>query len=428
DRGIEHAARARGRFTAEHVKARGIAAQPRHHIVEGPEVLVGGELPERARRPRIDPAAEPPEGGIGVDRHDVVLPAEFGEQRADAGGHRRLPHTALAQHADLAVAVQAGLDGRFELRLLPWGGRRAQVDQAKGGDPQDASPTPVGYFVGRRRRGRRRPALGRRGRPGRRTSGRRSRRPRGALGPVRRGTRRVRRGSRRVRRRGARPLGPQTVPQEFVALVHGLLGCRASIVAPVARPRLASYVISATVQRATPGVTNTGSSISSRRRCRNLQTRPGSPRGPRGATSGALSTLIPAPNSAAPGPGGVDSKPDVVGFPGPWPPAGGAAVREVTGPSSGAATSPISGDSEIYDPAGRRLDLTKLACQAGIVISFYDLSRPVPGHRSELHGNPYRIISARGHSPSRQGRRGFSPQPSGATSSGPPPRSRRTFT
>ncbi|OOK76589.1 hypothetical protein BZL30_3893 [Mycobacterium kansasii] len=27
-----------------------------------------------------------------------------------------------------------------------------------------------------------------------------------------------------------------------------------------------------------------------------------------------------------------------------------------------------------------------MACQAGIVISFYDLSRSVPGHRSALHG------------------------------------------
>jgi hypothetical protein len=27
-----------------------------------------------------------------------------------------------------------------------------------------------------------------------------------------------------------------------------------------------------------------------------------------------------------------------------------------------------------------------LACQAGIVISFYDLSKPAPGHRSALHG------------------------------------------
>lgn len=45
-------------------------------------------------------------------------------------------------------------------------------------------------------------------------------------------------------------------------------------------------------------------------------------------------------------------------------------------------------NSEIYGAASWRLDLTKLACQAGIVISFYDLSRPVPGHRSELHGHP----------------------------------------
>lgn len=45
-------------------------------------------------------------------------------------------------------------------------------------------------------------------------------------------------------------------------------------------------------------------------------------------------------------------------------------------------------NGEVYGAASWRLDLAKLACQAGIVISFYDLSRPVPGHRSELHGPP----------------------------------------
>jgi hypothetical protein len=77
----------------------------------------------------------------------VVLPAEFGEQRAHTCGHRRLSDTALAQDADLAIAVQSGSDGRFELRFLLLGGRWTQVDQPKGDQPQDASPTAVGYCV-----------------------------------------------------------------------------------------------------------------------------------------------------------------------------------------------------------------------------------------------------------------------------------------
>ena len=76
-------------------------------------------VPRTSRWPRIDPAAQPAEGGVGVDRHDAVLPAEFGEDRSDAGGHRRLSDAALAQHADLVVAVQAA-DGRLGLASCCW--------------------------------------------------------------------------------------------------------------------------------------------------------------------------------------------------------------------------------------------------------------------------------------------------------------------
>ena len=62
--------------------------------------------------------------------------------------------------------------------------------------------------------------------------------------------------------------------------------------------------------------------------------------------------------------------------------------KEFAAPDGGLAELRINGSSEIYDAASWQLDLAKLACQAGIVISFYDLSRPVPGHRSELHGRP----------------------------------------
>src|SRR5262249_31887410 len=73
----------------------------------------------------------------------------------------------------------------------------------------------------------------------------------------------------------------------------------------------------------------------------------------------------------------------------------------------------------IYGSAGWRLNLTKLACQPGIVISFYDLSRPVPGHRSALHGRiPHRIISAWGDSLSTRPK-GLCPQPPGAAPAEP---------
>jgi hypothetical protein len=151
-------------------------------------------------------------------------------------------------------------------------GRRTQLDKAKGDQPENAAPTAVGEFrrrgsrrrdggIGpgtRRRDGGRRSCLLRRRRGSRRGGGSRltARRPRGSGGRARRGRGRRRRArgrrGRRARRsgslrgrgkarvRGVRISGPrpgracsrgagraglQTVPQEFVALVHGLLGC-----------------------------------------------------------------------------------------------------------------------------------------------------------------------------------------------------------
>jgi hypothetical protein len=53
--------------------------------------------------------------------------------------------------------------------------------------------------------------------------------------------------------------------------------------------------------------------------------------------------------------------------------------------------------SEFTVPLAGRLDLTKLACQAVFVISFYDLSRPGTRHRSAQHGRfPDRNISTWG--------------------------------
>ncbi|ASW93430.1 hypothetical protein CKJ67_00870 [Mycobacterium intracellulare] len=126
------------------------------------------------------------------------------------------------------------------------------------------------------RRGRRCPALRRSGRPGR--GGGRGRWPRGGVGPVRRGARRAgRRGFLR---------GLQTVPQEFVALVHGLLRCRAVGRRAVLRDKRHGPACDA-------GRDQYRSSISSRGRRGNPQTRPGSLRDRRAAAIAALSTSIP---------------------------------------------------------------------------------------------------------------------------------------
>jgi hypothetical protein len=200
--------------------------------------------------------------------------------------------------------MKDGPDGRFELSLLALRGRRTQLDKAKGGQPEDASPTTDGDFrrrcgdrrdgdvgpgalprrgCGRRRwrsscltgpnrgprRGRRSWLLGRRRgslrwrRRARRGSGtRRARRGSGSRRRARPGQRRRRRarrggpvgkrgrsrgrglgiygvGTGRACSRGAGPVGPQTVPQEFVALVHGLLGCQAIGRRACGRPRRA---------------------------------------------------------------------------------------------------------------------------------------------------------------------------------------------
>jgi len=47
---------------------------------------------------------------------------------------------------------------------------------------------------------------------------------------------------------------------------------------------------------------------------------------------------------------------------------------------------PIAGSAAGHEGRLGRLVLGKLACQAGFVISFYDLSRAVIGLRSALHG------------------------------------------
>ena len=140
DRRVEYPARAGRRLAAQYVQAGGVTAQARGHVGERLQVLVGGQFPKRASGPRIDAAAESAEGGVGVDRHDAVLLAQLGEDRTEAGGNRRLPDAALAQHPHLVGAAQDGPNVRFVFGLLALCGGRAQFDQAEGGDAQDAPP------------------------------------------------------------------------------------------------------------------------------------------------------------------------------------------------------------------------------------------------------------------------------------------------
>ena len=92
----------------------------------------------------VDPAAEPAEGGVGVDRDHAVLAAKLGENRPDAGGDGRLADTALAQHADLVVAPQRRPDGGLVGGILLFAGRRAEVDQPERGLEDRAPPAVTG--------------------------------------------------------------------------------------------------------------------------------------------------------------------------------------------------------------------------------------------------------------------------------------------
>ena len=134
----------RPRLTAEHVQPGGVPADAGHHICVGMQVLVSGQFPERVGRLGIDSAGQAPEGGVGIDGHDAILPAQFGEDRSNTGGDRRLADAALAQHADLVVAVQDRPDGRFELDFLALRDRRTRPDKAKGDQFDDAPPAAVG--------------------------------------------------------------------------------------------------------------------------------------------------------------------------------------------------------------------------------------------------------------------------------------------
>ncbi len=250
---IEHPALADSRVARQHVQAGGIGSHSGADIGEGPQVGVAGQVPVRAARAGIDPAAQPAERGVGIDGDHPVLLTQLGEDRPDARRDRGLAHTAFAEHAHLVVTAERRADHGFVLRLLSFVSRRAQVDQTEGAGQNQTTPAA---------RGLRALARGRQVLPGptrdpsKRAGGcaglsgadlwrvlrrehrrprRRMWRPRGpwwSWGSSHRGTRRNRRlmGRRRVRRvsprrlrRTARiPAGPglQTVPQEVVAIAH----------------------------------------------------------------------------------------------------------------------------------------------------------------------------------------------------------------
>ncbi len=78
------------------------------------------------------------------------------------------------------------------------------------------------------------------------------------------------------------------------------------------------------------------------------------------------------------------------------------------------------GRSEIHGIVSWRLDLSKLACQAGIVISFYDLSRLDPGPPSRAARTSFTGSYPPGATAHRDKTEGVPARNlKGATSSGP---------
>ena len=91
-------------------------------------MLVGRQLPIRARSLRIDATAQLAERSVGVDGHHTVVVTQLREHGSDAGGHGRLPDTALTHDADLVVAAQHRLDPRLQLGLPDVVGGWSEVD------------------------------------------------------------------------------------------------------------------------------------------------------------------------------------------------------------------------------------------------------------------------------------------------------------
>ena len=204
DRRIENPSAA-ATFTREHEQARGIAAHPGEHLGERLQVLVLRQLPVGPVGPRVDPAAQPAECGVGVHGDDPVTAAQFGQHRSDAGGHRRFADTTLAQDTDLVVPAQRGADHGLHRGLAQLGARRSRVHQPECRGMDGAAPTA--------------------GRPG---LGRRAHRGRGQRGIRRRSRRNPRDLYRRRPRwngppwRDGRRARPEPVTRGVVAVGHGI--------------------------------------------------------------------------------------------------------------------------------------------------------------------------------------------------------------
>ena len=263
DRGIEHPARTGRRFAAEHVQAGRIAADARGHIGEGLQVLVGGQFPERAastagrfgcsagrtryrrRSPRRGPAG-------GVRRRAIRRwrrPTSFRRRPCPA----RRPCSCRAGRSGWPLRIgppaRCAADGPSLTR--PKVTSRRMRRQPRSGE-FGAGGHARGAGRGRLRaadgpRARRRAGgswCGAAGRGGCRLARRGGRRPRAVAAEAARLARRsgsradggaeaaggavagdpLGRATGRACSGGAGLVGLQTVPQEFVALVHGLLG------------------------------------------------------------------------------------------------------------------------------------------------------------------------------------------------------------
>jgi hypothetical protein len=110
------------------------------HISEAVQLRILHQIPIRARRGRIDTRTQSPKRSIRVDRHHQVLPAQFGQQRADNRRRGGLTDPALAQHAN---AVYTQLNPCLQVRQASLERRLTRIDQPKCRAVEHSAPSAI---------------------------------------------------------------------------------------------------------------------------------------------------------------------------------------------------------------------------------------------------------------------------------------------
>ena len=107
---VEHPATGRCGLPGQNEQTGGVAADAVTDVGERLQMLIGGQFPERGLCPRVDPAAELAECGVGVDGDDAVVLTELGEHR---NGWKMNLANVLLVLLSLYFAVSSG-SGIFE--------------------------------------------------------------------------------------------------------------------------------------------------------------------------------------------------------------------------------------------------------------------------------------------------------------------------